>query len=190
MERHPVHFESIPPEEIRRSPFTLIADDWFLLTAGSPEKGFNTMTAAWGALGELWSRKTAFVFVRPQRHTMRFMESSGLFTMSFLPGDYREALQFCGTHSGRDVDKPARTGLTPFAPAEGATAFEEAGLILVCRKIHAQDLDPERFLDPSIGELYPAGDYHRLYVGEILEVLRKPGKGFQGSGEAAPGRAF
>jgi len=171
-------FERIVPREIRRDPFTLVGDDWFLLTAGSPGTGFNTMTAGWGGLGELWRRRAAFVFVRPQRHTMRFMESNGLFTMSFFTGEYRGTLEFCGTQSGRDVDKPSAAGLTPFAPLPGATGFEEAGLILVCRKVYARDIDPAGFLDPAIGDLYPSSDYHRMYVGEILETLRRPGTGF------------
>jgi hypothetical protein len=55
-------------------------------------------------------------------------------------------------------------------PAPGAVAFEQAELILVCKKIHAQDLDPKGFLDPSIHEHYD-GDHHRLYIGQILKTL-------------------
>jgi len=166
-------FERIRPEDIRRNPFTMIAEDWFLLTAGTEEDGYNTMTASWGGLGELWRRKVAYVFVRPQRYTMRFMESNDLFTMSFFPEGHREALNFCGTNSGKDVDKAARSGLTPITPIAGATAFEEAGLILVCSKMHSQDLDHSRFIDSAIERLYPEKGYHRMYVGGITDVLRK-----------------
>jgi len=171
-------FERIQPQDIRRNPFTLIADDWFLLTAGTGENGFNTMTAGWGLLGELWRKKVAFVFVRPQRATRRFMDSAELFSMSFFTGEYRGVLDFCGTHSGDSVDKVARTGLTPITPVPGVTAFEEADLILSCRKLYTQDLDPARFLDPSIEPLYPEKGYHRLYAGEIVDVLRKVSSGF------------
>jgi flavin reductase (DIM6/NTAB) family NADH-FMN oxidoreductase RutF len=171
-------FEPIRPEDIRRNTFSLIAEDWFLLTAGTVERGYNTMTASWGGLGELWRRKVAFVFVRPQRYTLRFMESNDPFTMSFFPEEHREALNFCGTHSGEHVDKAARSGLTPITPADGATAFEEAGLILVCRKLHSQDLDSTRFIDPEIESLYPEKGYHRMYVGEITGILRKPASRF------------
>lgn len=170
-------FERITPVDVKRNPFTLIADDWFLLTAGTEENGFNTMTASWGGLGELWNRKVAFVFVRPQRYTMGFMETNELFTMSFFSGEYRETLEFCGSHSGENVDKIAQTGLTPFAPVEGATAFQEANLVMACRKLYSQDLDSARFLDPSIESLYPEKGYHRFYIGEITDVLLKPGSG-------------
>jgi flavin reductase (DIM6/NTAB) family NADH-FMN oxidoreductase RutF len=172
-------FERILPKDIRRNPFALIADDWFLLTAGTVEKtGFNTMTASWGGLGELWRKKVAFVFVRPQRATRRFMDSGEMFSMSFFTAEYRGMLDFCGTHSGDQVDKVARTGLSPITPVPGVTAFEEADLILSCRKLYTQDLDPARFLDPSIESLYPEKGYHRLYVGEIVDVLRKVSSSF------------
>ena len=97
----PEQFKKIEPVDIERSVFRLIADDWFLLTAEKADENFNTMTASWGGLGELWHKKVAFVFVRPQRFTMSFMESSSLFTMSFFGEEYRETLKYCGTNSGR-----------------------------------------------------------------------------------------
>lgn len=171
-------FERILPKDIRRNPFALVAEDWFLLTAGTEESGFNTMTAGWGALGELWRKKVAFVFVRPQRTTRRFMDSNGWFSMSFFTGGFRGVLNYCGTHSGDSVDKVAATGLSPITPVPGVTAFEEAALILSCRKLYTQDIDPALFLDESIEPLYPEKGYHRLYVGEIVDALRKVDSGF------------
>jgi len=169
----PEQFRKIEPVDIERNVFRLIADDWFLLTAGELDKNFNTMTASWGGLGELWHRKVAFVFVRPQRFTMSFMESNDLFTMSFFGEEYRETLKYCGTNSGENVNKIDQTGLTPFKPIEGTVSFKEAKLVLVCRKLYSQDLDHTRFLDPGIEGLYPEKGYHRLFVGEITEVLKK-----------------
>lgn len=182
MNKIPERFQKIDPEDIQRNVFRLIAEDWFLLTAGDITTSFNTMTASWGGLGELWSRKVAFVFVRPQRFTMRFMEENELFTMSFFGEEYRSALKFCGSHSGENVDKMEQTGLTPFQPATGAVSFKEANLVLTCRKLHSQDLDSSRFIDPGIEDLYPQKGYHRIYVGGIEGVLRK-GKGTDDSEE-------
>ncbi len=56
-------------------PVKLIAEDWALLSAGSPDD-WNTMTVSWGGIGEIWGKDAAFVFVRPQRHTMKYMVSS------------------------------------------------------------------------------------------------------------------
>ena len=46
--------------------------------------------------------------------------------------------------------------------------------MLVCRKLYWQDMDPAHFLDPGIdGKWYPDQDYHRIYIGEIVECLKK-----------------
>ena len=167
-----MNYSEIDPLKLNDNVFNLIANDWYLLTAGTMND-FNTMTASWGGLGELWNKKVSFVFVRPQRHTWQFTEKNGLYTMSFFDEKHREALKYCGSHSGRDVDKMKETGLTPFQSVAGATAFSEARLILVCRKLYHQDLQPDRFLEDWIDSLYPEKGYHRMYIGEIEKVLTR-----------------
>lgn len=157
---------------IKDNPFKLIADDWMLVTAGTIDS-FNTMTASWGAMGELWHRKIAVCFIRPNRHTFQFTERSARFTLSFFDETYRKALNFCGTKSGRDVDKMAATGLTPIASESGAVYFEQARIVLECRKIYTHDLDPTAFLDPAIEKEYPKKDYHRMYIGQVERCLMK-----------------
>lgn len=163
-------FRGIAPEELDINPFERIGTDWMLVTAGGPG-GWNTMTASWGGLGHLWNRNVCLVFVRPQRLTWEFMESSGLFTISFFDESRRAALEFCGSHSGRIVDKALETGLVPFEPHPGCVSFEQAELVLAARKIYSQDIKGGRFLDESVLELYPASDFHRMYVGEIVSAL-------------------
>ena len=63
-------FREIEPVSIRDNVFGLIAEDWFLLTSGTITGGYNTMTASWGGMGELWNQKVSFVFVRPQSITI------------------------------------------------------------------------------------------------------------------------
>lgn len=166
-------YREIAADEIHDNVFKLISEDWFLLTAGNLSDGYNTMTASWGGLGQLWHRKVAFVFVRPQRYTRIFMENNSLFSMCFFKEEYRESLKFCGTHSGENVDKAQKTGLLPFEPSPGVTAFRQSNLILVCREIYHHDIDPERFIEEEINSLYPEKGYHRMYIGEIQKVLSK-----------------
>lgn len=154
--------------------FDLISRRWMLVTAGGPG-GWNTMTASWGGLGHLWNRDVCFVFVRPQRHTRRFMDESDLFTVSFFGEEQRAALEFCGSHSGRNVDKAASTGLLPFEPAPGCVSFRQAELVLAARTIYSQDILRDGFLDVAPLELYPTGDFHRMYVGEITAALARSG---------------
>jgi len=165
-------FVSAAPTEIDGNVFRLIAEEWMLVTAGDFQS-WNTMTASWGALGELWNKKVCFAFVRPQRYTRGFMDAATRFTLSFFPEESREALEFCGSHSGRDFDKAEATGLTPFEPAPGTVSFAQARLIVVARKIYTHDIDPGGFLDQDIADCYHSGDYHRMYVGEIQAVMRK-----------------
>jgi flavin reductase (DIM6/NTAB) family NADH-FMN oxidoreductase RutF len=166
-------FKEIAPEAMEGNAFKLIGKDWMLITAGSLGS-YNTMTASWGGLGVLWNRNVSFCFVRPTRYTFQFMESAELYTLSFFTEDHREALNYCGAHSGRDVDKASETGLTPFQPAEGTVSFQEARLILLCKKIYTQDFEPGRFLDPAIDGNYPKKDYHRIYIGQLLGCLSGP----------------
>ncbi len=161
------------PGELGDNAFKTIGKDWMLITAGTLD-AFNTMTASWGAWGHLWERDVCFCFVRPQRHTFGFMEAASHFTLSFFAEAYRPALDFCGSRSGRDVDKAAATGLTPVTGGTGAVYFAEARLVLECRKLYAQDIVPGAFVDPAIPrEIYGKGDFHRMYVGEIVHCLTR-----------------
>lgn len=163
----------IDPKDIDRNVFSAIGADWMLVTAGDRNKA-NTMTASWGGLGVLWGKNVATIYVRPQRYTYEFLERGDYFTLSFLPGEYREALNFCGSRSGREVDKVAHCGLTPAYGQGDAPYFTEAGLALVCRKLYFADIDPAHFLDEELdGKNYPNKDYHRMYIGEIVEALQK-----------------
>jgi flavin reductase (DIM6/NTAB) family NADH-FMN oxidoreductase RutF len=166
-------FKTIKPEDIKDNAFQLIGSDWMLITAGPPD-AYNTMTASWGGLGVLWSKPIAVCFIRPQRYTRQFIDKAESFTLTFFDEKYRAALELCGTKSGRDIDKAAATGLTPIAgKLPGTTCFAEARLVIECRKIYFQDLDPQHFLDPTIEGNYSNQDYHRMYIGEVVHCLAK-----------------
>jgi flavin reductase (DIM6/NTAB) family NADH-FMN oxidoreductase RutF len=158
------------PYNIRENVFSLLDKDWMLITAGQNGK-FNTMTASWGGFGILWNQPVAFIFVRPVRFTYEFLNEFDTFTLSFFKEGYRKALNYCGAHSGRDVDKMARTGLVPVTTESGNVYFEGARLVFECRKLYYQDINPENFLDTSIEKNYPKKDYHRIFIGKIEKCL-------------------
>ena len=162
--------KEIDPRTIADNPFKLIGDDWMLVTAGTRES-YNTMTASWGGLGVLWNRNVCFCFVRPTRYTYTFMEDAERFTLSIFGEQSRKALNYCGSHSGKDVDKAKAAGITPAATDSGAVYFAEARLVLECEKIYFQDILPRNFLAEGIAKLYPQRDYHRMYVGGIIRCL-------------------
>lgn len=165
-------FREINPYELDESAFRIIGSEWMLVTAGD-RKSFNTMTAAWGGFGTLWEKSVCFCFVRPTRYTYEFMERSGSFSLCFFEERFRDVLDFCGTHSGRDTDKVKKAGITPIDGEGDTVYFEEARLVLLCTKIYFQDLTPAHFLDEGIHTHYPERDYHRMYVGRVDTVLRK-----------------
>ncbi len=167
-------FTEISPLELNESAFRLIGKEWMLITAGTIGN-WNTMTASWGGMGELWFKPVVFTFIRPQRYTREFVEREEVFTLSFFDESQRKTLNFCGANSGRDCDKAGETGLTPIATDGGSVTFEEARLVLECRKMYFQDLNPDHFLVPEIEANYPNKDYHRMYVGEVLRVLKRNG---------------
>lgn len=165
--------KTIPIEELSFNPFTLIGNEWMLITAGNINS-FNTMTASWGSLGYMWARPIASCVIRPQRFTRKFVEENEFFTLSFFNEEYRSALEICGKYSGKYVNKPEMAKLTPKEDEELKTVFfEQANLVLICKKIYFQDIIPENFLDKSIDNFYPAKDYHRMFIGEIVKVLKK-----------------
>ena len=164
----------IQPDEFTVNPKDLWGNRWMLLSAGDFEKKqYNTMTVAWGSIGLMWWKLFAQVVVRPVRYTYEFMEKYDTFTLSVLPDKYRKAMQFCGSATGRGIDKIKEAGLTAEASTKvGAPSIREAEMIFECRKIYFEDFKRENFLDPEIESNYPNRDYHRTYYGEILAILK------------------
>ena len=81
-------------------------------------------------------------------------------------------MSFCGSHSGRDCDKAKETGITPLF-IDGTTAFEEADMIFVCRKLYAQDLSEEFVKDGKIIKFYESDPFHKSFTGEIIGAYIK-----------------
>lgn len=148
-----------------------LVNEWALLTAGERDD-WNTMTIAWGSLGDLWWRPVVDVYVVPSRYTYEFMERHDWFTVSFFPPQYRQDLELLGSVSGRDGEKVAQTSLTP-AYLEHGVSFEQADTTLVCKKIYEQPLDPKAIPAEVMAETYATMGTHTLFVGEIVSALRR-----------------
>jgi flavin reductase (DIM6/NTAB) family NADH-FMN oxidoreductase RutF len=163
-------------------PRTLSLDVWnvfneknALLTAGDRNR-CNTMTVGWCQVGRLWNIPVCTVYVRPERYTYGFIDAADYFTISILPAEHKKTtMVYCGTKSGRDVDKFNDCGLTLAYGAGDAPYVEEAELVLVCKKLYAQDIDVSCIVDggpvlPFYGE---QDGWHRIYTGEIVEAYVK-----------------
>jgi len=154
-------------DKITEHPFTVIDKDWMLIAAG-PSEAYNMMTASWGGLGTLWNKSVCYVFIRPTRLTYKFMENNSTFSINFFEEKYRKVLNLCGSKSGRDINKMFLPELT-VTTENGTVYFNEARLVLICKKLYYQDIDPKYFIEPDLDKNYVNKDYHRMYIGEIVQ---------------------
>ena len=165
-------FQPYPIEELEFNPFTKIGKEWALVSAGDKTK-YNTMTVSWGGVGVLWGKNVVYIFIRDSRYTKEFIDNGELFSLSFLSEDYRAALNYCGSHSGRDGDKFESADLTP-AFRHDIPYPDKANLIFLYRKMAAVPITEENFTDSQImKKWYGDHDMHTMYVGEIIEVLAR-----------------
>jgi len=160
-------FKEVNIRNIDKSAVKMISDEWALVTA-SADGVTNTMTVSWGGIGEIWGKDVVYIFIRPQRYTYELLEKTNDFSMSFFGGEYKKELGYCGKNSGRNGDKFEATGLTKIN-LDGVECVEQAKVNLVLKKLAYQDIDPKGFIDESIESNYN-GDYHRVYIAEIVKT--------------------
>ena len=152
-------------KDMKFNPFNLIGGEWMLVTAGNEQSGCNTMTAA-----SIFD-PTAVIYLRPSRYTKKFVDEEKYFTLCVMDKSFKKQMAYLGSASGRDEDKVAKTGLTPVY-ADHSVYFKEAKLVLVCKKVFAQELKESSFFyQETIDKSYPLRDFHTMYVGKIEKVL-------------------
>lgn len=164
-------WRNVEPSEIEDNFVKLLHENMGLLTVGEPGQT-NSMTIGWGTFGTLWSVPVFNVYVSEDRYTHGLMERNETYTMSFLSREHRDDVIYLGTHSGRDGDKISQTSLTLKYTESGTPYFEEAFLVIECRKQYGAPFDASR-----LGEI-PSAFYershvgiHSAYVGQIMQVL-------------------
>jgi flavin reductase (DIM6/NTAB) family NADH-FMN oxidoreductase RutF len=148
-----------------------IVDGAFLTVKA--EDALNTMTIGWATIGYIWNKPIMLVAVRLIRHTFGIIEQADDFTVSIPSTDMAKELDFCGTRSGRDVDKFEACRL-PVAPAQrvGSPIIAVPGLHYECRIVYKTAMGPAH-LSPELAQgFYAAEDYHTLYFGEIVDCYR------------------
>ena len=167
-------FRKIAPEQLPGNVIDEIRNKWMLLSAGTMEN-FNFMTINWGMIGELWYQDAVTVYVRDSRYTLDHMNKNSKFAVISLKPGHQDALNIAGCQSGRDIDKVAKTGLTP-VELDGVPTFEEAAYTLVCETMYAGRLEPADIKQADIRDKafpeYPidpnAVDKQVMFVGRIV----------------------
>ncbi len=160
----------IEPNALSDNAIDLIGKEWLLVSVGDKDN-FNTMTASWGSLGFFFNMNVVTIVIRPERYTFQFLESQSHFTITILKPGYREAQTLLGKLSGRNCDKIAQSGLTPIFTEAGNPTFEQAHIVLECRKIYGQDMSKDSFVDQLIYDKWydeGHGNLHKIYMGEIV----------------------
>ena len=130
------------------------------------------MTIGWATFGIIWGLPVLVVLVRPSRYTYQFIEESQVFTVNVPSAQMRDFVSFCGTESGRDVDKLVEVAISPAQEIPSAT-IDDCPLVYECQVVHWNDVDPDTLAAKVSARAYPRGDYHRLYYGQILGTFAK-----------------
>ena len=129
----------------------------------------NTMTIGWATIGFVWRKPIFMVAVRDSRYTFGIIEKAADFTVSIPSGDMHEEIMFCGTESGRNVDKFKKCNLEITDSRQAISPIIKApGLHFECKIVYKSAMDPTHLIK-EYESLYPEKDYHTLYFGEILE---------------------
>ena len=129
----------------------------------------NVMTASWGMIGVLWGKKVALIPIRQSRFTKEFIDKTGEFTLSVPFGSMQKELTFCGTKSGRDIDKFEALGLQKIK-ADKVNTYKVGGCdeYFECKVLTSYTLKEEDLPQEVKDYAYKTGDYHTLYIAEIL----------------------
>jgi len=149
-----------------------LAKPGLLLVVPDTRREANVMTIGWATFGRVWGQAMCVVLVRPSRYTFDLLNRAGVFTVNRMPPGYEQAIDRCGTVSGRDIDKIAEQG---WALGNGVTQpaayIVEAALHLECRTVFTTKVTPQ--LDASLlAECYPKDNFHTIYFGLVTGVFR------------------
>ena len=170
-------FIEIDPKEFDEKIVDLFDRAWGLAMAGDSPEHCNAMTIGWGNIGVIWGKPATSVYIRESRYTKGFFDACDTFSVAFLPDELHDKHKVFGTMSGRDVNKTELTGLTPIM-VDGTPLYEESALVFICRKVYADVLDHEHFVDETAYSRYyggpsTEGDLHTMYIAYVEKILRK-----------------
>lgn len=174
---------NVPYSEYLKPTFDRMRQDGILLVAQAPNGKPNVMTIGWGTVGVIWGKPVFIVLVRPSRYTYGLLEKSLEFTVNVQTPDMRKVAEYCGSRSGRDVDKFDSLNLTAIKSAYvNPPLIAECAIHYECQIIHRNDVEPDELARQVVTGCYTQNDFHRIYFGEILRTCIDPQKiqGIQG----------
>lgn len=153
-----------------------------VLLTTQAEGTVNSMTIGWGMLGIEWDKPVFVALVRKGRFTKELLDKNPVFTVNIPYGKTnRKAIGFCGTNSGRNVDKIKKTGLNlEEASVVDVPVVKDYPLTLECKVIYQQEQNEDKIPDEDKKIFYPQDidssntgankDFHILYHAEIVKA--------------------
>ena len=152
-----------------------------LITSKADDR-VNSMTISWGTVGVEWGKPIFVTFIRENRFTRSLLEKNGEFTVN-IPIDEtaKKILGFCGSKSGRDIDKAKEIGITYEEPEMiSVPGVKELPLTLECKIVYKQKQDMSAMIEENRAKFYPQDvdslfigsnkDTHVAYYGEIVNA--------------------
>ncbi len=166
-------FQPYPIDLLDINPFTKYNKDWGIVVSEAQGQA-NAMTISWGGMGTMWGKDIVNVYIRESRYTKELIDDSDYFSVCFFEDPKMHSVMgYLGKASGRSEDKLATAGLNVGHRGE-IPYVDEAKLIFLCKKLSATPMPAETFIDEEIStKWYPDGDYHTMYIGEVVEVLAR-----------------
>ncbi len=137
----------------------------------------NTMTIGWGAIGYFWNKPFFIAAVRYSRYTHSFLEKNPDFTVSIpTNSESKKALAYCGTKSGKDVDKFKEMQLVALpGKAQSTPVIQGDFLQIECVSRWSSEVS-EQDLPDDIKQRFYASELplerHVLYFGEIVSTYQ------------------
>ncbi|CDI49116.1 flavin reductase family protein [Clostridium tetani] len=161
-------------EETLGRAIDLIKGKGAFLTIKDDDK-VNTMTIGWANIGYQWRMPVFLVMVRKSRYTYELIEKASEFTVS-IPVDVnlKKELAFCGSKSGRDVDKIKECNLKLENGKKIETPIiDNCEMHFECKILYKEAMVKENLSEDIKDKFYKDGDYHTFYYGEILDCYIK-----------------
>jgi flavin reductase (DIM6/NTAB) family NADH-FMN oxidoreductase RutF len=131
----------------------------------------NTMTIAWGGVNYVWNKPVFVAYVRYTRDTYEMLKNTDEFTINVpLTKDLRKEIGFCGTKSGRDIDKIHECN---FTLQDGRTLntpiLADCDMHYECKIIYKQAMEPNSIEKDILNRHYANNDFHVIFYGEIKD---------------------
>ena len=147
-------------------------DGGVLISSMGKNKKANLMTIGWLLLGRSYhNRPISVIAVRPATYTFKLLDEISEYVVSVPTPELREAVDLCGTVSGREIDKFEATGLTPIKSEHVMPpSIKECPINIECRIYH-KERPPHMILTPE-HRMKPFTDQHTIYFSEVLGAYK------------------